>query len=125
MNTGMNILIVEPDKASEKLYKKMLSYRKETNVVLSKRESVEKMIQETVENNINVVLMEPRLPSIDSKAFVTLLKKTAPSTKIIIATATPKEYVKNFPEFDEYLEKPFSTLDFMLKIERVSGLGES
>jgi len=116
---GKTILIAE-DVEANYLYLKNILKRTKTNIIRAK--NGEEALTQAIENpNIDLILMDIKMPVLDGYEAAKKIKKHNPNIIIVALTAyaRPEEKVKFYNEnFDEYLSKPIKPLDLLMVLEQ-------
>jgi CheY-like chemotaxis protein len=120
METGKNILVVDDNKFLRFAVSKMLS---RLGYEVLSADSGENGLSIFLKNKIDVVLSDYEMPGMDGVAFACSIKKSSPSTQVVIMTGAGRETVlaRKTTAVDEVISKPFTLAEIDEMIQSLSG----
>jgi two-component system cell cycle sensor histidine kinase/response regulator CckA len=120
METGGKILVVDDNNVLLIVVSKMLSL---LGYDVSSADSGANGLNVFRKSNFDLVLSDYDMPGMDGVAFACSVKKSSPSTRVVIMTGAAKETVfsRNSPAVDEVISKPFTLAEIGETIRSVSG----
>jgi CheY-like chemotaxis protein len=120
METGGNILVVDDNNVFRILVSKMLS---RLGYEVSSADSGENGLRIFLKNKFDVVLSDYEMPGMDGAAFACSVKKSSPSTPVVIMTGAGMETVfsRKSTAVDKVISKPFTLAEIDETIQTLSG----
>jgi CheY-like chemotaxis protein len=120
METGGNILVVDDNNVFRILVSKMLS---RLGYEVSSADSGENGLRIFLKNKFDVVLSDYEMPGMDGVAFACSVKKSSPSTPVVIMTGAGMETVfsRKSTAVDKVISKPFTLAEIDETIQTLSG----
>jgi len=120
METGKNILVVDDNKFLRIAVSKMLS---RLGYEVLSADSGENGLSIFLKNKFDVVLSDYEMPGMDGVAFACSIKKSSPSTQVVIMTGAGRETVlaRKTTAVDEVISKPFTLAEIDEMIQSLSG----
>jgi CheY-like chemotaxis protein len=120
METGGNILVVDDNNVFRILVSKMLS---RLGYEVSSADSGENGLRIFLKNKFDVVLSDYEMPGMDGVAFACSVKKSSPSTPVVIMTGAGMETVfsRKSTAVDKVISKPFTLAEIDKTIQTLSG----
>jgi CheY-like chemotaxis protein len=119
METGKNILVVDDNKFLRIAVSKMLS---RLGYEVLSADSGENGLSIFLKNKFYVVLSDYEMPGMDGVAFACSIKKSSPSTQVVIMTGAGRETVlaRKTTAVDEVISKPFTLAEIDEMIQSLS-----
>jgi CheY-like chemotaxis protein len=120
MEISERILVVDDNNVLLIVISKMLS---RLGYEVSSADSGEKGLRIILKNRFDIVLSDYEMPGMDGVAFACSIKKSFPSTLVVIMTGAGKETVfsRNSAAVDEVISKPFTLAQIDETIQNLSG----
>jgi CheY-like chemotaxis protein len=120
METGGTILVVDDNNVLRIVVSKMLS---RLGYEVSSADSGENGLNIFLKNKFDVVLSDYEMPGMDGVAFACSVKKSSPSTPVVIMTGARKEAVfsRKSTAVDKVISKPFTLAEIDETIQTMSG----
>jgi CheY-like chemotaxis protein len=119
METGGNILVVDDNNVFRIVVSKMLS---RLGYEVSSADSGENGLRIFLKNKFDIVLSDYEMPGMDGVALACIVKKSSPSTRVVIMTGAGKETVfsRESTALDEVISKPFTLTEIDETIQNLS-----
>ena len=120
METGGTILVVDDNNVLRIVVSKMLS---RLGYEVSSADSGENGLNIFLKNKFDVVLSDYEMPGMDGVAFACSVKKSSPSTPVVIMTGARKEAVfsRKSTAVDKVISKPFTLAEIDETVQTLSG----